>query len=434
MYDQASYIEDFRRGFNAAEAPADAPAWYRALYARAANAPKFELDVASAALPSRYGIAGAGLMGCTIAASFLHAGLAITLYDPIEEARAAAPQRIKTELLTKYERPDVDAALARLTVVATIEELAKEEVVVETIPEKLNLKKKFYKTLAAAATAPILLLTNTSSLRITDLAQGLADDATATICQERFAAFHFFHPVAKRGLVEIAPCPKTSSATLSRAAALAERIAKTPLVVADGPGLLVNRLLQAYLNEALLLLDSEIDAERLERVCRDIGFDGPPLRAIDEIGVDVSMHAGYSFLKAFPERTYSSTVLPGLIREGRLGRKTQRGFYRYDSRDSWADDATLDADAQTLERLRDAAFESVPATMPESKKDQTDAWLADAILQAIYDEGRRLLEEGVASTPREVDAALVLALGFPKRLGGVFFSRAFDESRAENTP
>lgn len=419
MFDAAFYVTDFLRGFNAVEPSKDMPEKYRRLYARVPNAPAFQLDLTDVSLPPRYGVAGAGLMGCTIAAAFLDAGLEIALYDPIPEARNAAKERIRIELQTRYDRCNVDAALEKLTVVETMEELARQEVVVETIPEKLNLKKKFYKTLAALSDSPKLLLTNTSSLRITDLAQGL-DDEAANVARTRFAAFHFFHPVAKRGLVEIAPCPGTTPETLSRAAALAVRINKTPIVVADGPGLLVNRLLQSYLNAALRLLDSGIDAERLENAARKIGMDAPPLRVIDEIGVDVSIHAGFSFLKAFPETTYNSTVLPGLVREGRLGRKTMHGFYRYASKNSWADDAALDADPITLERLREEAFENSTKT-PPSMNDLTDAEIGEALLQAIYDEAKRLLDAGIASTKREVDAALVMALGFPKKLGGIFY-------------
>lgn len=398
------YVADFQRGFS-----------YQ-------NLPTLP------ALPSDFcvGVAGAGLMGATIAAAFLRADVSIAIYDPVEGARDSVKERIRVELQEHYARTEQDSndalerRLARLRVIDSLEELAQTKTIIESIPEKLNLKKKFYKQLGASANESITILTNTSSLRIEDLAQGLSADPCAFASRARFCAFHFFHPVASRPLVEIAPNASTAPETLALAVKIVERIGKLPLVVGDGPGLLVNRLLQAYLNEALKLLDSNIEPERLERICKEIGFDAPPLRIIDEIGVDVSIHAGYSFLKAFPDRTYNSATLAGLMRNARLGRKSKRGFYRYASALSWTDDATLDVDRDAIVALRNDA--DVPIdNLPEDASKKSDEELKFQILTAILNEAKELLKDRIARDFREIDASLVCALGFPKALGGIGF-------------
>lgn len=426
------YAADFKRGFSQPTAPSSACELAKRLYANVNGEPVVPPNEDALALPSSYGVAGAGLMGVTIAAAFLRVGLSIVAYDPFENARATAKARVRSELLEHYDWNEearasgesketlVEKAIERFTTVADLEELAKQTTIVETIPEKINLKKKFYKTLNAAAQAPTTLLTNTSSLQIDDLAQGMSDALDSPICRQRFCAFHFFHPVAVRGLVEIAPNASTERATIRYASQLAQKIVKEPIVVADGPGLLVNRLLQGYLNEALKLLDEGVDPKRLEDICLRLGFEGAPLRVIDEIGVDVSMHAGYSFLKAFPERTHNSPTLAGLVREGRLGRKTARGFYRYKSAVSWTNDAELDCDRADLERLRGEAFNAAEDQYA-ADRELSDEEIGTRILERILDEAKRIADARIVQTYREIDAGLVLALGFPKDKGGICY-------------
>ncbi len=382
------------------------------------------------------GIAGAGLMGVSIAAAFLGAGFPVLAFDSFASALEAAPGRIEAELAEQRRRRGVaesDPATEKRLVARTVAtglttsdsfaELAARLVVVETIPEKLKIKSKFYKTLAKAATAPILLTSNTSSICVADLAAALPSAAeNPNVNKERFCGFHFFHPVCRRSLVEVMRGAETEPKTVAEAAALGSAIFKTPIGVGDGPGFLVNRMLQPYLNEGLALLEEGVPAARIEAVCRRFGFEAGPLRIVDEIGLDVSLHAGWSFLKAFPERTHNSAVLPELTRRERLGRKTRRGFYRFESGASWADDATLDFDAETLaELLNGETFASGAAPVDVGAKDASDEALALRVATAILFESARLVEDGVVETFREADAGLVLALGFPPEKGGIFY-------------
>lgn len=380
------------------------------------------------------GIAGAGLMGISIAAAFVNAEFPVLSYDTFEAARVSAPDRLAAELATLRRNagdalPDPDAEASRVAelverfyrATGELTELAARPVVVESTPEKPRLKAKLYKQLDAAAAAKLLLLTNTSSLTIGELAAALPDESAGRpTSAARFAGFHFFHPATKRRPVEIAIGASTSPETAARAKALGKAIHKLPMVVGDAPGFLVNRLLQAYLNEALAALDEGVDAQIIEDAMRRFGMEGAPLRVIDEIGADVALHSGWSFYKAFPERTHDSAILPALVRAERLGRKSQRGFYRYESRRSWADDATLDADRTVLAELAGPDVFAAAAG-PVDPRFQTPDALALRAAVSIFFEACRLVDEGVAPTLREADAGLVLALGFPPAKGGICY-------------
>ena len=313
------YVRGFQLGF-VDDAPFDSSDPIASTLSRKRNADAPRVSEKVEFKPDAVGIAGAGLMGVSIAAAFIGAGIRVCLYDPFGPALESAKERLRVEYATQRARQglassdvDVEQALVAgrvdelVQTTDSLDRLAKFPVVVESIPEKLKLKAKLYRELAARATTPILLLTNTSSLRVSELAASLSSDPGACASRTRFMAFHFFHPVARRNLVEIAPCEETDQDALDKVAALGQAIGKIPIVVGDGPGLLVNRLLQAYLNESLKSLDLGVAPERLEAICLKTGMEGAPLRVVDEIGVDVSLHAGWSILKAFPsERIFRS--------------------------------------------------------------------------------------------------------------------------------
>lgn len=368
------------------------------------------------------GVAGAGLMGISIAASFVNAGIAVLSRDLSEEAAASAPERLERELAAlrvnqgqaladpAAEAQTIRDLVARYFRASTdVAELAARPVVVESVPEKAKIKAKTYREIEKSAAQPLLLLTNTSSLTVAELAATLPEESEGrAVSRERFASFHFFHPAAKRRPVEIAVGTSTSPETTRRAYLLAKRIARVPFVVGDSHGFLVNRLLQAYLNEALALVEDGFSADALENAAIRWGMEAPPLRIIDEIGCDVSLHSGWSFLKAFPERTCASNLLPDLCREGRLGRKTQRGFYVYDSRAPWKNDAASSPDKEL------AQFRGAPVQAGAEPP-------FDRLLLATLLEAGRLVDERVVGSLRECDAALVLALGFPPQRGGLCY-------------
>ena len=381
------------------------------------------------------GIAGAGLMGRSIAAAFLRRGFSVLLYDVALGALAEAPERIAAELAAQMEyagdvtqkSAPVEAAerVARLLTTSTeLADLDGVDLILETIVEKLKVKKKFYQKLDAVCSAPKFLLSNTSTIRISELAEGVRGGKN--ISPENFCGFHFFHPVRKRSLVEVIRGPATSDAAVERAAQIAGRIDKKPIRVEDGPGFLVNRLLNPYLDEAMALLLEGVSLERIENVCRRFGMEMGPFRIMDEIGLDVTMHSGWTFYKAFPNLISSADLLPAMIDAGRLGRKNGLGFCRYDTFGNWADDASTDEALGELVH-KASRFDSSRTLWIEGTREPlngpnvTDEMIAARIFGGVLFEASRILADRIVRDSREADRALVFGLGFPKEKGGIVF-------------
>ena len=384
------------------------------------------------------GIAGGGLMGCSIAAAFLRAGIPVLLYDLSAEARAAAGEWLAEELacqLSGRAEPDeADRAEARrrvetlCAVTGAAADLDRADVILETIVEKSKVKQKFYRDLDRLCGGEKLLLSNTSTIRIGELARGLA--GTKHFAPERFCGFHFFHPVRKRSLVEIIRGEGTSPETIARAEETARRIEKEPIVVADGPGFLVNRLLNPYLEESMTLLLEGVPIDRIAGACRRFGMEMDPFRIMDEIGLDVTMHSGWTFFKAFPEQIQSGDLLPAMIDDGRLGRKNGRGFRLYAGRGNWSDegraDPALDALLAPLRarhrtpRVKSGSGFPLGEGLALSGREISDEVLTLRVFGAVLTEARRALRDGIVDRPSEADRALTRGLGFPPEKGGIF--------------
>ena len=392
-------------------------------------APIFEGETAE-----KTAIAGAGLMGRSIAAAFLRVGKPVLLYDSLPEARAAAPQRIAEELAfqraagenpTDEERDQAQKRVGRLLEIA--EEPAALDrcgTILETIVEKLRIKQKFYQTLDAVLTGPKFLLSNTSTIQITDLAAAL--ETTRFLRPTRFCGFHFFHPVRKRSLVEVIRGKQTQTATLAYAEQLARQIDKRPISVGDGPGFLVNRLLNPYLDESMTLLLEGVPLTRIESVCRRFGMEMGPFRIMDEIGLDVTMHSGWTFYKAFPDIITAPALLPALIDDNRLGRKNGRGFFLYNRTGNWDGDGQIDPELDTLlARVRGTRNVPEKTVLDESfavrGEKISDTMIAARIFGGILFEAHRILRDRIVSSTEEIDRALLFALGFPASKGGIGF-------------
>jgi len=337
-------------------------------------------------------IVGAGMMGTAIAAAHLRCGMPIVLYDSADAALQNAPKRITDELrLQNVALPD-----ALLHCTGSLEYIAHCSVIIETIPEKLNAKRKLYQKLTANRNPDGFLFSNTSTISITSLAQHLPPN-----WQTRFCGFHFFHPVRQRSLVEIVAGEKTDSATIESAKEHAGRIDKRFIVVGDAPGFLVNRILNPYLSSALALLEQKVDLQRIEHAATRFGMKMGPFRIMDEIGLDVVLHAGWVLHKAFPDRTPQSPILLKLIEQGKLGRKTGQGFMLYAHQASWEG-----------EGVPDPLFAAPDDTISESE-------IVRRLFVPMYEEAVRCLEEGIITDLASADMASVEALGFPNEKGGI---------------
>jgi 3-hydroxybutyryl-CoA dehydrogenase len=239
------------------------------------------------------------------------------------EAIAAGLERlVKKEKLSAADR---DAALGRLRGATDYGALGDCEFVIEAATEDEALKLKILRQVDAAAKNDAALATNTSSISITKLAAALRRPA-------RFVGLHFFNPVPLMALVEVVRGRQTDDATVEAAVALAKRLGKTPVVVKDSPGFVVNRLLCPMLNEAVLAYGEGIASAQDIDEAMKLGCNHPigPLALADLIGLDVLLAVMEVFHREFKEPKYRpAPLLREMVAEGKLGRKSGRGFYTY---------------------------------------------------------------------------------------------------------
>jgi 3-hydroxyacyl-CoA dehydrogenase/enoyl-CoA hydratase/3-hydroxybutyryl-CoA epimerase/3-hydroxyacyl-CoA dehydrogenase/enoyl-CoA hydratase/3-hydroxybutyryl-CoA epimerase/enoyl-CoA isomerase len=215
---------------------------------------------------------------------------------------------------------------------------------------------------------------------------------------------HFFNPVDRMQLVEVIRGEKTSDATVVTLVALAKKVGKTPIVVRDCPGFLVNRILFPYMNEAMLLLEEGADPRAIDKAATDFGMPMGPITLSDVVGMDTMLYAGKVVNQAYSDRAKDSRVIAELVKAGRLGQKSGAGFYSYARGSRGTDDPFL---AELLGKLR------------TSKRDISADEIADRLFLAMLVEASRTLEEGIVRDPGDVDMGLLLGIGFPAFRGGI---------------
>jgi 3-hydroxyacyl-CoA dehydrogenase / enoyl-CoA hydratase / 3-hydroxybutyryl-CoA epimerase len=343
-------------------------------------------------------VAGAGQMGAAIAAQFAGAGLRVRLHDTALAALARGAARA-TESLRRRFRDDprrAAAAVDRLEPTAERTGLAHCDLFLEAVVEKIDVKRALFADVEARLPADALLATNTSSLDVDELARGL-------VHPERLVGLHFFHPVEQMRLVEVVRAGPTGERAVAVACALARRLGKVPVVVANRPGFLVNRLLAPYLIEAERLVEEGAPIDALDRELRAAGMPMGPIELLDEVGLDTATLVGDVMRKAFPDRFADVGLVRRLAANGALGRKSGRGFY-----------------------LHGAARRPNP-DLPARGGAPADAratW-SDRLLLLVVAEAWRCLEERVVERPDDVDLALSLGAGFLVGRGGpLAFARA----------
>jgi 3-hydroxyacyl-CoA dehydrogenase len=359
---------------------------------QSADAPRIE----------RVGILGAGMMGTAIAAVHVRHRLPVVLYDVDEERLARAPASVAAELRASGASFSTETIARMVRTSSEPAEAAQCDLVLETIVESLPAKQRLFERLRGSLASHAILATNTSTIPIRRLAEKLPEAS-------RFCGMHFFHPVRERPLVEIVRGPDTSDGTVALAVSHTRRIGRMPIVVQDGPGFVVNRLLFPYLGAALELLREGVSAESIEWAAAEFGMAVGPLRLIDEIGLDTTLHAGWVLATAFPERIASSPLLVSLVKAGHLGQKTGVGFfpYREPAKDA---SVTLDHEAKKIVD---------PWIVPNRKPSKSS--IACRLVLPMLAEAALILDEGKVEDARAIDLAVLFGLGFPAEKGGLLW-------------
>ncbi len=332
----------------------------------------------------RIAVLGAGVMGHGIAQMAAGAGYKVTIRDISQEFLDGARQRIERNLKRNVERGRMteDAAqelLSRLSFTLDLQDAVRDaDLVVEAIPESLDLKQRVWGEVSREAKESAVLATNTSSLSITKIAEAVSQP-------ERFVGMHFFNPPTHMRLIEVIPGAKTGTQSIDMVKAVAGKLGKTPVVVQkDATGFIVNRVLITYLNEATKVLETgeytrdQIDSAMQYRAKMPLG----PFMLSDLIGIDIVYH----ILKVFeenlgPEYRPAKTI-EKLYKEKKLGRKTGEGFYSYEER----------------------------PTVPE---EAGEGFEIDLLLEPLIEEAEKVVAEGIADED-SVDAAMKLGANLPK--------------------
>jgi 3-hydroxybutyryl-CoA dehydrogenase len=351
---------------------------------------------------ARVGILGAGTMGRGIAQVAALGGFETRLYDVLPEAAESAAAKLR-EALAKgafrghWSEDEADAASNRIGPALAIGELAGCELLIEAAPEDIELKRALFSEAAVVCGPEAILASNTSSLRVSDIAAGVPRP-------ERVVGMHFFNPPVLMKLVEVVAAEHSSAAALATTTEVAQAMGRTPIRARDTPGFVANRLARPFSLESLRMLGGGVaDAATIDRVVRlGGGFRMGPFELIDLIGLDVNLTIARSFFAqgGEPERWRPSPIQERLVAEGKLGRKSGQGYYSYGKGIERAKDPSLGIAAPTLDPGQLAAIDpAAGAILPR-------------LFAQIANEAAFALEERVAS-PEDMETAVRLGLNWP---------------------
>jgi 3-hydroxyacyl-CoA dehydrogenase/enoyl-CoA hydratase/3-hydroxybutyryl-CoA epimerase len=357
------------------------------------NAPQSPLAV------SRAAVLGAGVMGGGIAQLLGEKGIFVRMKDinttavasGLREAWEIFRKRRKKGILTPIQARD---GFDRITGTTDYTGMGNAGIAIEAVVEAMAVKQAVLREFEAAAGDRAVFASNTSSLSITEL-------AGASHTPDRVVGMHFFNPVEKMPLVEVVRGRETSQETIEAVTTLSRRLGKLPVVVNDGPGFLVNRILMPYLGEAIRILEEGGRTDTIDEALLRFGMPMGAFILLDEIGIDIAHKVSDILLAGLGDRVRPSGLLELLYKEGYYGKKNGKGFYRYQAgRRGDPDDSVY--------RLARSGPKSVS---PEEIIDRT--------VLLMVKEGALCLEEGIIDRADLLDAALIFGIGFPPFRGGL---------------
>ena len=359
--------------------------------------------ISATAQPVRkIGVLGAGFMGAGIATVAIRAGTVVRLKDAslerlaagLRSVREVVREQLKRKQLTRVQYDDTLSLVGATTDYRGFHNV---DVVIEAVFEDLAVKHAVLREVEAVAPTAIFA-SNTSTIPIREIAR-------ASVRPERVVGMHFFSPVHKMPLLEVIVTPETSADTTATVVAYGRSLGKMVIVVQDGPGFYVNRILAPYINESGKLLDEGVSVDAVDAALLSFGFPVGPITLLDEVGLDIAGKSGPIMAAAFGDRMQPSVTLQRVIESGRLGRKAKRGFYRYDAKGK-----------------RLGVDEGIAALTPAggARRSLPDDEIQRRTVLPMLNEAVRCLEEGVIRSARDGDIGAIFGIGFPPFHGGPF--------------
>jgi len=337
-------------------------------------------------------------MGAGIAQVITYAGLPVVLKEVNDELAQKALGQIRKIYQGRVDKgkmspSDLDAKMALVQVTTQYEDLKDVDLVIEAVPEKMELKKKVFKDLDAVLPEQAILASNTSALSISEL-------GASTRRPDKVVGIHFFYPAHVMKLIEVIPGLATSEETVADAVTFCESLRKLPVRVNECAGFLVNRLLMPYLNEAAFCVEEgSAGFKEIDRAMVDFGFPMGPFILVDTIGLDICHDVVGVLLEEYGNRMQPARLWDEVYKKGRFGVKTRAGFYNY-SGDS--------------DKMMDEIMKKFEAQRPAKKA----PFSADRLLLAMVNEAALCLQEHI-SAPGDIDVAVLAGIGFPQSQGGL---------------
>ncbi len=353
-------------------------------------------------------VLGAGIMGGGIAYQAASKGTPIIMKD-IGNPQLALGMSEATKLLTKQvERKKMTPAkmgetLSRIRPTLSLDEFRDVDIVIEAVTENPKIKAAVLADTEKTVHENTIIASNTSTISITRLAESLQRP-------ENFVGMHFFNPVHMMPLVEVIRGAKTSDEAIATTVVLAQKMGKTPIVVNDCPGFLVNRVLFPYFGAFDLLLKDGADFQQVDKVMERFGWPMGPAYLIDVVGIDTGVHGAEVMAEGFPDRMKPSYkgAIEIMYENKRLGQKNDVGFYKYE----------LDRKGKKAKTIDPTAYELV-ASMATTEKHEFDAQeIIDRMMLTFCNETVRCLEDNIVATAAEADMAMIMGVGFPPFRGG----------------
>lgn len=347
-------------------------------------------------------VLGAGIMGGGIAYQSASTGTPVLMKDikpeQLDLGMNEATKLLNKEVERKKMTPEkMGKVIAHITPTLSYSDFSQTQFVVEAVVENEKIKKAVLAEVEGLVSPETVLSSNTSTISITKLAEGLKRP-------EKFCGMHFFNPVHRMPLVEIIRGAKTSESTIAEAVNYANAMGKTPIVVNDCAGFLVNRILFPYFNALMYLLEDGVDFQKVDKVMEKFGWPMGPAYLLDVVGLDTGVHATKIMADAFPDRMNigRKTALDVMYENKRFGQKNGLGFYEYE----------FDKKGKPVKKVNPAVYELIKPIVKKQIEISDEEIVMRMMLPMII-ESSRCLEDKIVSTPVEVDMGLLLGLGFP---------------------